>query len=108
MSNLQKIKKHRESKEIKIKHETYANGIKYLFRHPSSMFYVLVCKENYLKIFDLPTMSMVAQTHLRMHKSVSIRKCIFTKNCNIFYTFTNTWSLMAHKIEKVGSAILVE
>ena len=51
--------KHRKQKEVMGKSQTYATGIKVLFMHPSSLYYVAVCKENNLKILDLPTMSFI-------------------------------------------------
>ena len=80
------------------KSQTYATGIKVLFMHPSSLYYVAVCKENNLKILDLPTMSFIGQTTSRLQFGHKILKVIFTPSTNLFYTLTDSLVLSSHML----------
>lgn len=46
--------------------QTYLTSVASIFTHPSELLYTLVDTEGHLRMFDIPTMSLIGRSHLRL------------------------------------------
>ena len=54
-------------RELKPVIQTYRTGVESVFIHPYTCVYVLICEDNLICLYDIPTMSIVGTSIRKFH-----------------------------------------
>lgn len=94
------MNRQRKVKEVKNYQLPIMNQVDWVFLHPSHFFYVVLCADQYIRIFDNMTMSFVAETSIEGFyiPDKTVVKCCFTDNPNIFILINSQTELRMYQI----------
>lgn len=60
--------------------QSYISAVTDVFIHPSELLYILIDAEGSIRVFDIPTMSIINKSFIKFENGYRVYRCMFSKS----------------------------